>query len=119
MDLQKCGSVGSFSPFRAIAPAAVSVGDNRCDSESINALCDTNETITKMHKDGLTRRRGSMLQHDVPLALLYKQGCATGLSGGMWYKDHYSPGTFEARADGTLRTMTFPVFSAGQWAVTR
>ena len=40
-------------------------------------------------------------------------GSAEGLSGGMWYADHFSPGTLEARADGTLRTMTIPVFSAG------
>ena len=34
-------------------------------------------------------------------------------------EDHLSPDTLEARADGPIRTMLFPVFSAGQWAVTR
>ena len=37
----------------------------------------------------------------------------------MWYEDHLSPGTLEASVDGTRRTMTFPVCSAGQWAVTK
>ena len=60
----------------------------------------------------------------VGITALYKdvikgRDSAKGLSGGMWYEDHLSPGTLEARADGTVQTMVFPVFSAGQWAVTR
>ena len=47
-----------------------------------------------------------------------------GLEGGdsakgMWYEDHLSPDTLEARADETIRSILFAIFSAGHGAVTR
>ena len=58
------------------------------------------ELITVLHKDG-------------------HKGSTKSLPRDMFYEDHFSPGTLEARADGTICTVQFPVFSTGQWAVTR
>ena len=57
------------------------------------------------------------------MTVLYKDGLqgrdrAKGLSGELWYEDYLGPETLEARADGMVWPMLYPVFSAGQWAFT-
>ena len=85
------------------------------------AYTDPNEASTKNAKGRADTASRSLQYHghhctnvgaEVGIAPKACQGaCGTQIT--------QAPGTLEARADGTLRTMTSPLPSAGQWAVAR